>query len=210
MMSDKIPGVVLAAGDSSRFEIGNKLLMPLCGHAVIYHTTRAMLESQLESIFLITGFERPKIIRALEELGRHSKLSVIENPNWPTGRASSVRTAIKKMPSNALGALFLPGDMPLMTSALINRVIEQFAKLGKLTFPVLNDEKGHPVLFPRELWPEVMKLQGETSAMSLVKTHWADSEKILLESGEEVTQWDMDTPEEYELIKRDFDKRSLG
>jgi molybdenum cofactor cytidylyltransferase len=210
MKSKKIPGVILAAGDSTRFEIGNKLLMPLGGHAVIYHTTRAMLASELEVVFLITGFERTKIIRALEELGRHSKLSVIENPDWPTGRASSVRGAIERLHKDAPGALFLPGDMPLMTSALINRVINQFAELGTLTFPVLNGEKGHPVAFPRLLWPEVLKLQGETSALSLVKTHWADAQKIPLESGEEVTQWDIDTPEEYEQIKTHFDKRSLG
>ncbi len=207
MKNERIPGVVLAAGDSTRFESGNKLLMPLGNHAVIFHTVRELLESQLSQVLLITGFESSEILNALKDSIKNARLKIAHNFDWPTGKASSVRVAIENLPNDAPGALFLPGDMPLMTSSLINRVLDQFHKAGRLAFPVLKGEKGHPVIFPRHLWAELSRLEGEMSAMGIVRAHWNEAEKIVLSAEEEPTQQDIDRLEDYNFLRNYFESR---
>ena len=196
-----LPGVVLAAGQGTRFQGAYKLLLPFRGHAIIYHTVKAMLDSQLSPVLLVVGFEHENVLKALSELGDHSKLQMVHNERWQTGRASSVKVAISRLPKDVPGALFLPGDMPLMTSALIDRVAQRFLQTSKLCFPVYQGQKGHPTAFPRELLPQFDELEGETSGLTIVQRHWDEAEKIELEASDEFTQLDLDTGADYERLK---------
>ena len=191
-----IAGVILAAGEGSRFKGENKLLLPFRGRAVIYHVTREALRSRLDPVLLVFGHEGAKVVAALADLELDPKLEVIENPAWRSGRASSVKAAIAALPTDARGALFLQGDMPLVTHQLIDSVAAEFARSGaRLCFPIYNGEKGHPVAFSRELLPELAELSGDQSGWALVKKHWAEAAKLPLEDG--ATQFDLDTPEAY-------------
>lgn len=196
-----LPGVVLAAGQGTRFQGGFKLLMPFHDHAIIYHAVKAMLDSQLEPVLLVVGFEHENVLKTLGKLRDHPKLEIVHNERWQTGRASSVRAAIERLPENVPGALFLPGDMPLMTSTLIDRVAQRFLQTGKLCFPLRRGQKGHPTAFPRELLPQLHELEGETSGLAVVQEHWHEAEKIELEAGEEFTQLDLDTEADYERLR---------
>jgi molybdenum cofactor cytidylyltransferase len=191
-----IAGVILAAGEGSRFKGENKLLLPFRGRAVIYHVTREALRSHLDPILLVIGHEGKKVVAALADLNRDPKVKVIQNPDWRSGRAFSVNAAIEALPNDARGALFLQGDMPLVTHQLIDSVTEEFTKSGaRLCFPVYKGEKGHPVAFSRELLAELTKLSGDQSGWALVKRYWAEALRLPLEDG--MTQLDLDTPEDY-------------
>jgi CTP:molybdopterin cytidylyltransferase MocA len=76
-----IPGIVLAAGASHRFG-QNKLLIPLGGHAVLYHALQAALTAPLDPVILVLGYESDKALQALEELRGSPKLRVLKNPHW--------------------------------------------------------------------------------------------------------------------------------
>lgn len=191
-----IPGIVLAAGDSSRFKGGNKLLLPFRGRPVIYHAVRAALGARLEPVILVLGYESERVLAALGDLACAPKLRPVKNELWRSGRASSVRAGLGALPQDAAGALFLQGDMPLMTSELIDLVIEGLiGGNAPLCFPVYRGEKGHPVAFARELLPELARLEGDTSGLALVKRYWERAKKIPLEDGS--TQFDLDTEEDY-------------
>lgn len=213
LSSAKIPGVILAAGEAKRFQTvskfassqvrrcqkkANKLLLPFRGKPVIYHTLKEMLKSQLEPILLVLGYESEKVIEAIRELKHHPKLQIIFNDLWASGRASSVRAAIEKLPEDAPGVLFLPGDMPLMKRRLIDLVANTFRETQKLCFPLHKGEKGHPVVFPKALLSELAQLSGDTSGFKLVKKHWDEAVKLPLE--DESTQLDLDTLEDYERL----------
>ncbi len=197
----KLPGVVLAAGQGTRFRDGYKLLMPFRHRAIIYHSVRALLDSQCEPVVLVVGFEREKILKALGELRDHPKLRIVYNERWQSGQAFSVRAAIEHLPQDAPGVLFLPGDMPLMRSVLVDRVTQRFLQTGELCFPIYQGQKGHPTAFPRELLGRLCELEGDVGGLSLVREHWGDAEKIELEIGEECTQLDLDTAADYQRLK---------
>jgi hypothetical protein len=76
-----IPGIVLAAGASHRFG-QNKLLIPLGGHAVLYHALQAALTAPLDPVILVLGYESDKALQALEELRDSPKLRVLKNSHW--------------------------------------------------------------------------------------------------------------------------------
>ncbi len=196
----KIPGVVLAAGRGARFSPGYKLLALLHDRPIIHHSVRAMLDSTLERVLLIVGFEHERVLEALGELRGHSKLRVIRNERWATGLASSLQTALGHLPGGASGAIFLPGDMPLMTPELIDRVARRFLKTGRICFPVHRGRKGHPTAIPRALFPELTKLEGDIGAWGVVQSRWAEAERLELTPDEERTQVDLDTEKEYDFL----------
>lgn len=194
-----VAGVILAAGDGTRFRGANKLLLPFRSRPVIYRVGREALRSQLDPVILVIGHKGEKIRAALGDLSHDPKLRVIRNEHWRSGRATSVNTAIEALSENPRGAIFLQGDMPLVTYQLINLVAEEFIKSGaSLCFPLYRGEKGHPVAFSRKLLTDLSQLSGDQSGLALVQRHWNEALKLPLE--DELTQFDLDTDEDYRRL----------
>ena len=197
---NEIAGIVLAAGESKRYGEENKLLLPVQDQSVIQQTLTSALESSLKTVLLVVGYDSARLCESLGAAHSHSKLKILQNHSWQRGKASSIRCALSALPASTKGALFLLADMPLMTPHLINQVIEGFMKTGMITFPTVNGEKGHPIIWPQERWEELTSLEGDSSAMDLVKQYWETAEKIELSTDQLNTQWDVDTPEAYQKV----------
>jgi molybdenum cofactor cytidylyltransferase len=194
-----IPGIVLAAGASHRFG-QNKLLIPLGGHAVLYHALQAALTAPLDPVILVLGYESDKALQALEELRGSPKLRVLKNSHWAQGRAESLKLGLAAVPAHAPGAVVLLGDMPLVTPALIARVAQAFLRDHTLCFPIYRGLPGRPVAIPRELFGEFAQLCGDASGLPILQKHWERAIKLELAPDEEPTQWDIDTPEDLERM----------
>jgi molybdenum cofactor cytidylyltransferase len=194
-----IPGIVLAAGASHRFG-QNKLLIPLGGHAVLYHALQAALTAPLDPVILVLGYESDKALQALEELRGSPKLRVLKNSHWAQGRAESLKLGLAAVPAHAPGAVVLLGDMPLVTPALIARVVQAFLRAHTLCFPIYRGLPGRPVAIPRELFGEFAQLCGDASGLPILQKHWERAIKLELAPDEEPTQWDIDTPEDLERM----------
>jgi molybdenum cofactor cytidylyltransferase len=194
-----IPGIVLAAGASHRFG-QNKLLIPLGGHAVLYHALQAALTAPLDPVILVLGYESDKALQALEELRGSPKLRVLKNSHWAQGRAESLKLGLAAVPAHAPGAVVLLGDMPLVTPALIARVAQAFLRDHTLCFPIYRGLPGRPVAIPRELFGEFAQLCGDASGLPILQKYWERAIKIELAPDEEPTQWDIDTPEDLERM----------
>jgi molybdenum cofactor cytidylyltransferase len=194
-----IPGIVLAAGASHRFG-QNKLLIPLGGHAVLYHALQAALTAPLDPVILVLGYESDKALQALEELRGSPKLRVLKNSHWAQGRAESLKLGLAAAPAHAPGAVVLLGDMPLVTPALIARVAQAFLRDHTLCFPIYRGLPGRPVAIPRELFGEFAQLSGDASGLPILQKHWERAIKLELAPDEEPTQWDIDTPEDLERM----------
>jgi molybdenum cofactor cytidylyltransferase len=194
-----IPGIILAAGASHRFG-QNKLLIPLGGHAVLYHALQAALTAPLDPVILVLGYECDKALQALEELRGSPKLLVLKNSHWAQGRAESLKLGLAAVPAHAPGAVVLLGDMPLVTPALIARVAQAFLRAHTLCFPIYRGLPGRPVAIPRELFGEFAQLFGDASGLPILQKHWERAIKLELAPDEEPTQWDIDTPEDLERM----------
>ncbi len=202
-MTERLPGIVLAAGRGARFfsiTEQNKLLVPVQGRPVICRSVKAMLDAELvRPVLLVVGFERERVLSTLGELQEHPKLQIVGNERWEEGLSTSIKAALAHLPEEAPGVVVLPGDMPFMTPQLVDRVARRFLETGKICFPVHQGGKGHPTAIPRALFPELRELEGDVGALRVVKDHWQAVQLLELSPDEERTQLDLDTEEDYDL-----------
>lgn len=167
----EIAAIILAAGRSSRFDAGpdeTKLTAPLLGKPVVRHVAEAALASRAHPILVVTGHAAAKVEAALAGLS----LSLIANPNYPSGLSSSLKTGVAALPETAAGVLVLLADMPRVSSAIIDRLIQAFETAPQpplAVTPTRAGARGNPVLIGRRLFAAVSHLDGDRGARVLIE-----------------------------------------
>jgi CTP:molybdopterin cytidylyltransferase MocA len=85
-------------------------------------------------------------------------------------------------------------DHPLISSALVNELIEQFyVTRAKIVLPVYEGRRGHPVIFPAPLYDELLHAPLEQGARAVV---WAHADEVLeVRTNEEGCVLNLNDPE---------------
>lgn len=184
--------VVLAAGRSSRMGGGrNKLVEQVGGVPVIRRVVQAVLASRARPVVVVTGHDRERVAAALEGL----PVRLVHNGDYASGMAGSLKAGIAAVPEHVAGALVVLGDMPLMQGALLDRLMEAHAPgEGRLiAVPVSGAARGHPVLWSRRFFPELMALEGDVGARALLAQYRDAVAEV--DAGGADGFLDVDTPE---------------
>ena len=185
----RIGGVVLAAGLSSRMG-SNKLLAPWHGEPLLRRSVAAVLQSEARPVIIVTGHETKRIEAALADLD----VTFVHNPNYAEGLSTSLSAGIKAVPANCDGALVLLGDMPELSSNLLDRMIAAFSPVDSRAICVAssNGKRGNPVLWARRFFPEIEGLSGDSGAKHLIGEH---EDTVCEIEGDNSVLTDVDTPE---------------
>src|SRR5713101_5834455 len=70
-------------------------------------------------------------------------------------------------------------DHPLISSALVQELIEQFYKTkSAIVLPVYEGRRGHPVIFSASLYDELLRGPLETGARAVVWAHKGEIEEV--------------------------------
>jgi molybdenum cofactor cytidylyltransferase len=186
----RIAAIVLAAGRSTRMGAANKLLAEVGGKPMVRHAVEAALASQARPVLVVTGHQAAGVSSALSGLDA----TLIANPDYASGLASSLKAGIRAVPAECDGALILLGDMPLIYPGQINRLIEAFADAPHaIVLPVHERRQGNPVLWPRRYFGELLQLEGDVGAKRLIR---ANPERVReVEVANDAIFADIDTPE---------------
>ena len=125
------------------------------------------LASKASGVVVVTGHQAARIREALEGLD----IGIAHNPDFASGLAGSLKAGIAAVPEDAAGALIVLGDMPAVSSADLDRLIDAFRKAGgqSIVRATHDGKRGNPVLLPRALFGEVAQLEGDTGARHLVE-----------------------------------------
>jgi molybdenum cofactor cytidylyltransferase len=127
-------------------------------------------------------------------------VTLVVNPDYPTGLASSLKAGIRAVPAGCDGALVLLGDMPGIATEHVDRLVDAFAEASDaIVVPVHEGRQGNPVLWPRRLFPELLQLEGDAGAKRLIAAHGEDVREV--ELGTTGIFADVDTPEELARIR---------
>lgn len=187
----RIAAVVLAAGRSQRMGAANKLLSPVEGRPMIARAVEAALGSRASPVVIVTGHGAEAIRAAL---AGHDVVFV-HNPDYRAGMSGSLRAGVAALPEDVDGAVICLGDMPRVTSALIDRLIDAFdPDAGRaICLPVYRGKRGNPVLWAARFFPEIGRLTGDVGARHLLAAH--DSAVFEVVCDDEGVLIDVDTPE---------------
>jgi len=192
-----ISGIVLAAGLARRMG-QQKLLLPLKDKPVLQWILESALASKLDEVICV--------VRQLKEVSeliplKSEKLRWTVNERAEEGLSTSIIAGLKALRPDGEAVLFLVGDQPMVKPELINSLIDLFRKSGaRIVAPVFQGQTRNPVLFHRDLFPELLQLTGDKGGRGLIETY--KSEAAFLEWRDESPFLDLDVWEDYEKLKK--------
>lgn len=167
--------VILAAGMSTR--LGRpKQLLPLAGRPLVSYAARRARASKAERCIAILGAARDSVQAVLER----TIDEVVYNEEYARGQGTSISTAIRYLigtddlfgPCDA--AVFVLGDQPGIETEAINKVIDAWNSGAGIAMAQYIDRAGHPVLFDRQYWTQLMALDNEQAGKEVIQRHQDD------------------------------------
>jgi molybdenum cofactor cytidylyltransferase len=198
-----IAAVILAAGTSSRMGSAKALLAyPLeDGGETSFaeHLVDVFDRAGAAPVVVVLGHDADRVRAAID--GRRAR--TVDNPRYREGMLSSIRAGIGALDDPAIeGALVCPVDHPDVAPSLVELLVRRFEETrAPVVLPVASGRRGHPVLFSRAVFRELLEAPDGVGARQVV---W-DHEKDLLEVrvSQPGVRVDLDRPEEYQRWLRE-------
>ena len=192
-------GVVLAAGASSRMGT-SKMALPWGNSSVLETTLKHVAKSGASDTLLVTGGYRDLV----ESLPLVAEIERIHNVDYAGGEMiSSIKLALKRvqaLPELPDAVFILPGDMPFVTADTINKIIQVWGQYpDSIIAPTYEGKRGHPVLFPIEIFKKFDTLPAESVPRDLLRQ--CKSQIYLVEMDDPAVLIDIDTPQAYAKYK---------
>jgi molybdenum cofactor cytidylyltransferase len=194
---ERIAGIVLAAGASSRFEGGPKQLLDWEGVPLVRKVVATALQAGLDPVIVVTGANREAVNQVLASL----PILLVENDAWNQGQSSSVRAGLAACPGEIGGAVFLLVDQPQIPFTLVRSLVEAHNRTrAPIVAPQIDGGRGNPVLFDRDTFRDFQALDGEKGGRALFSRYpiewvqWHDPRMLL----------DIDSLEDYRRLVRDM------
>lgn len=197
-MASCIIGILLAAGESTRFGT-NKLLhlLPDSKIPIAVQSAKHILQALPDSIAVV----REDNLQ-LNSLLQETDILLIGNRNAELGMSSSICCAIKAVKQlfpAAKGCVMALADMPYISPGIIKQVADSIQAGELIAAPQYKNQRGHPVGFSYQLFDELLTLQGDVGAKSLLDKY--SSQLYVFETSQNGILRDIDRPDD--LTHRD-------
>jgi molybdenum cofactor cytidylyltransferase len=190
-----IGAVILAAGGSSR--LGQpKQLLPFRGKTLVRTIIDAACEAGCLPVVVVIGSNGETIHPEVA----HANVFEARNTNWRSGIGSSIRSGVQALISHAPDVeaiLLLVCDQPAVNVPFIERLIATRETTKKdVIASSYADTVGVPALFNRSLFKELLSLDAETGAKSIILQNPARVARLAFPEGAA----DIDTWEDWEKL----------
>lgn len=196
-----IAAILLAAGASRRFAAdasnsggAGKLVQDLNGAPVLSWSAAAFTDPRITELVVVVPPGRAEVARALA--GRSAKIVV--NPDASSGIGRSIAIGVSAV-QHARAALIGLGDEPFTSRDVTASVIDRYLDGGvHIVAPRFDGVIGHPVLFDHAVFPELMALDGDRGARSIVTR---DAKRVLYVDVPAPPPLDVDTRDDLALAR---------
>ena len=198
-MKPKIIGIILAAGQSSRMVIGNKLLLTFKNKSILEKTIENVNNAELYKIIGIIGHQHTEVSKVFNKFN----FELIHNSSYKKGVSSSIIKGIKYLSKDIDGAMICLGDMPKISTETYNLLIRAFKKYYTKDMPLIivpsyDKNNGNPIIFSNYFFSELTKLSGDKGAKGLVKKSRKYTKLIKIKNASILE--DIDELESYEKL----------
>ena len=194
----KTTAIVLAAGKSSRMG-SNKLLLRFDGKTVMEHILDRLIHYDT---IVVTGHRREEI----EPIIRRYRAKIVHNPNYEQGMTTSFQAGLRAIDKDVNAVFMVLSDTFGFSTALLDAMeLKMASTVDLIVSPVYEGKRGHPVLIAYELFQEFLDLDSSETMKAVVLRHEDEHAYV---PGDIWTRTDLDTPEDYETVKRLWASRS--
>lgn len=164
---------------------------------------QTLIDAGLPDVTVVAG-AHPEAVRA--SLTGLSAVRVIDNPGWPAGQLSSLRTALDSLEARdgpALQAILVAlVDSPYVRPDTVRTLVGRWRETGApIVRPAIGDRHGHPVIFGRATF-EALRAAPLAEGAKAVIAAW-QSQVVNVPVADQGVLKDIDTPADYDAAARD-------
>lgn len=132
----------------------------------------------------------------VERRARAAGATVLVNPDPGEGPITSLRLALTALPPQVEGVVYCPVDHPLLRAETVARLVDELRSGdAPVVVPTVEGRRGHPAVFRRTVFPELVDPDLEGGARTVV--HRLLDSTTLVEVADRGAVTDVDTPEAY-------------
>jgi molybdenum cofactor cytidylyltransferase len=187
----KISAILLGAGESKRMRV-DKLSLRLGRKTILEHCFETLWRSKVEEVTIVLSVRNQEI----KNLFKGPRVKIIVNPHSEKGMSTSIRKALRTIPSDSHGILIALGDQPFLKTRTINALIRAFDQGERgIIVPSFRGRMGHPVIFHRKYKRDLLNLKGDVGGRSILERHPQDVRRVSIKS--EGVVKDIDTWQDY-------------
>ncbi len=197
-----IAAIILAAGASKRMGFP-KALLTYRGTTFLETTVRASEAAGLKRLVVVLGPDSAKVLNACD-LPR-STVEVVENLAPETGPIASLQLGLRSVINHPVeGVLAWHVDRPHVSVATLQSLVARYREdSAAIVVPTYAEQRGHPVIFGRAVFEELLAVRHGHGARSVVR---ADPSRVLtVPVDDPAVVQDVDTPAEYQDLLRQSD-----
>lgn len=206
MNARPLPGIILAAGASRRMGLP-KLLLKLDGRSLFGRCLDTALQAGLNPLIVVLSSDSaPELAEEVlhaayqQDFQGGPSVSLCLAEKAALGQAESLKAGLGKLLADcpqAPACLVMLADQPLLGPDLLRELTAAFWREDKSVAPQHQGRRGNPVILHRDLFPEVMNIQGDQGARSLLARHPLH----LLPCADAACLLDVDTPEDLAFLR---------
>lgn len=170
-----------------------KPLLRIGSRTFVEHLAALMLKS-VPRLVVVLGAESARVRAALPP---DSRIVAVENHDYLRGQLASLKVGLVALADSADAALIHLADHPMVQAATFSKVIEAYREAGSsITIARHGGRRGHPVIFARSLFGELMQAPESEGAHAVVNR---DASRVCyVEVDDAGVTVDLDTPADLE------------
>lgn len=193
-MTETVGAVVLAAGLSSRMGQPKPLLPWKDGETLLSQVIKTTQRAEATPLVVVIGHAAEQVTMVAQT---HGAQTAYNTDYAKLELLSSLKVGLRALPDTCPAALVMLADQPLIEVETLHTLITAWqTERPAAVAPVYRGQRGHPVLFSRELWPELLALPDGSAPREVLERHRDRVLLVPVETDSVIT--DLDTPEDYQ------------
>jgi molybdenum cofactor cytidylyltransferase len=207
-MAERAVFAVIPAAGWSRRMGKPKLLLPLGEKTVIARLLETLDRPGIHCRAVVLRRNDEALRREINSAGGWTIQPDIDPPEMRQSVEHALAAIAERFaPQKTDGWLLVPADHPVLSVAVIDRLIAEWQNLSaEILLPTCQNRRGHPTIFSWSLAEEVPKIPADRGLNWLVRSSEATIQEVPVEDPAIFT--DLDTPADYEALKKSFPPES--